>query len=189
MDNKRQVTDRTDPATAFYWEYESPVGRIRLVEKAGFLTALSLAGKAWPDAYRRKGELTYEEAGRKLMEEGAVRQETELLVRTYGELMEYFAGTRREFSIPLRPEGTAFQQRVWDALRTIPYGETRTYGQIAAQIGQPKASRAVGMGNHKNPIAILIPCHRVIGANGSLTGYGGGLDIKEFLLKREGIVC
>ena len=97
--------------------------------------------------------------------------------------------SRREFTIPLEPAGTPFQKQVWEALRTIPYGETRTYGQIAVQIGRPKASRAVGMGNHKNPIAILIPCHRVIGADGSLTGYGGGLDIKEFLLKREGILC
>ncbi len=105
------------------------------------------------------------------------------------ELQEYFEGKRREFTVPLRPEGTAFQKQVWQALLTIPYGQTRSYGQIAAQIGKPGASRAVGMGNHCNPIAILIPCHRVIGANGSMTGYGGGLDIKEYLLKREGVLC
>lgn len=176
-------------ASVFYYEYESPVGRVRLVEKDGALTALSLAGKSSPNAFLRKGELTYEEAGARLAASGAVCQETELIQKAHEELGEYFSGKRREFTVPLRPEGTPFQEKVWQALRTIPYGETRTYGQIAAQIGNPKASRAVGMGNHKNPIAIMIPCHRVIGADGSMTGYGGGLDIKEFLLKREGVLC
>ena len=101
------------------------------------------------------------------------------------QLRRYFAGELKIFQLPLRPEGTAFQRAVWQALQTIPYGETRSYGQIAAQIGRPKASRAVGMANNRNPISILIPCHRVVGADGSLTGYGGGLDKKEFLLKLE----
>lgn len=173
----------------FCWEYEMPVGRIRLAEKDGALIALSLAGKAHPNAFRRKGELSYKEAGEKLMENGAVCQETELFRQTFRELTEYFAGSRREFTVPMRPSGTPFQEKVWEALRAIPYGETRSYGQIAAQIGNPKSGRAVGMANHFNPIAILIPCHRVIGANGSMTGYGGGLDIKEILLKLEGALC
>lgn len=101
------------------------------------------------------------------------------------ELEQYFAGERREFDLPLAPEGTEFQMRVWRALREIPYGETRSYGQIAAAVGNPKASRAVGMANNKNPIAVLIPCHRVIGADGSLTGYGGGLENKRLLLDME----
>lgn len=101
------------------------------------------------------------------------------------ELDAYFAGTRREFTVPLRPRGTAFQQLVWDALRRIPYGATRSYGAIAAQIGAPDAVRAVGAANGANPIAIIIPCHRVIGANGSLTGFGGGLARKQFLLELE----
>ena len=111
--------------------------------------------------------------------------ETPLLRQAVKELEEYFRGERKAFSIPLRPEGTPFQKRCWDALCRIPYGETRTYGQQAAMIGQPKASRAVGMGNHHNPLPIFIPCHRVIGQNGSLTGYAGGLQIKETLLNIE----
>lgn len=101
------------------------------------------------------------------------------------ELEEYFAGTRRAFTMPIRPSGTAFQQAVWAALREIPYGETRTYGEIAAAVGKPKASRAVGGANHVNPILIVTPCHRVIGANGSLTGFGAGIDRKAFLLALE----
>ena len=102
------------------------------------------------------------------------------------ELDEYFAGERREFTTPLAPEGTPFQLEVWEALRTIPYGTTASYGEIAAQVGKPTASRAVGAANGKNPIAVIVPCHRVIGANGSLTGYGGGLERKELLLGLEG---
>lgn len=110
-----------------------------------------------------------------------------LLDAAEAQLREYFAGTRRTFDLPLAPRGTAFQQRVWAALRAIPYGETRTYGELAAAIGSPSASRAVGMANHHNPIPIVIPCHRVIGANGTLTGYAGGLEIKRKLLALEGI--
>lgn len=117
--------------------------------------------------------------------EGLTESPLPVLVRTAEELREYFAGARQRFCIPLRPEGSAFSRRVWAALCTVPYGATRTYGEIARDIGQPKASRAVGMANHRNPIPILIPCHRVIGANGSLTGYGGGLDRKTLLLRLE----
>lgn len=102
------------------------------------------------------------------------------------QLREYFAGTRRSFDLPLAPEGTAFQRRVWDALCAIPFGETRSYGAIARAIGNPRAARAVGMANNRNPISIIIPCHRVIGANGALVGYGSGLPIKETLLRLEG---
>ena len=101
------------------------------------------------------------------------------------ELTEYFAGQRKSFDLPLEPKGTAFQQSVWRALCEIPYGETVSYGQIAERIGNKKACRAVGMANNRNPIAIIIPCHRVIGAGGKLTGYAGGLDKKEFLLELE----
>ena len=104
------------------------------------------------------------------------------------QLTEYAAGARREFSLPLRPEGTPFQQAVWEALRTIPYGQTRTYGQIAAQVGRPKAARAVGGACNKNNILIVVPCHRVIGAGGSLTGFALGLDVKETLLKLENVL-
>lgn len=101
------------------------------------------------------------------------------------ELQEYFAGCRQSFDVPLTPSGTPFQQRVWKALCQIPYGQTRTYGEVARMAGNPKASRAVGMANHHNPILILIPCHRVIGADGSLTGYAAGLETKEYLLQME----
>ena len=108
-----------------------------------------------------------------------------MLIETIRQLEEYFAGIRKEFDIPLSMKGTEFQMEDWKALCTIPYGETRTYGQIAAQIGRPKASRAVGMANHNNPISVIVPCHRVIGAGGKLVGYGGGLDVKEALLTLE----
>ena len=118
----------------------------------------------------------------------AICRDTPLLLEARRQLEEYFAGLRAAFSLPLAPEGTDFQKAVWRELENIPYGETRTYGQIARALGNPKASRAVGMANHKNPVEIMIPCHRVIGADGSLTGYAGGLDIKETLLRLEGAI-
>jgi len=103
------------------------------------------------------------------------------------QLDAYFARKLRTFDVPLAPEGTAFQQRVWRALRDIPYGKTLSYGQLAAGIGNANASRAVGLANGRNPISIIVPCHRVIGANGTLTGYGGGLPRKRWLLRHEGV--
>jgi methylated-DNA-[protein]-cysteine S-methyltransferase len=101
------------------------------------------------------------------------------------QLAEYFAGERTEFDVPLAAVGTPFQQRVWRMLEKIPFGETWSYGQLAARIGRPSASRAVGAANGKNPIGIIVPCHRVIGANGSLTGYAGGMPMKKWLLAHE----
>ena len=98
----------------------------------------------------------------------------------------YFARELKEFDLPLKPKGTPFQMTVWEALKEIPYGETISYGELAQKIGRPKASRAVGAANGQNPISIIVPCHRVIGNNGKLTGYGGGLDVKEKLLSLEG---
>jgi len=103
------------------------------------------------------------------------------------QLEEFFAGKRREFDLPLRLNGTPFQQRVWRALTEIPYGETWSYGELAKRIGNPNASRAVGLANGRNPVSIVVPCHRVIGADGSLTGYGGGLPRKQWLLAHEGV--
>ena len=108
-----------------------------------------------------------------------------LLERARRQLTEYFAGERTDFDLPLRPEGAPFQKQVWDALLRIPYGETASYGEIAREIGHPTAFRAVGAANGQNPIAIIVPCHRVIGSNGSLTGYGGGLPTKRALLDLE----
>ena len=115
----------------------------------------------------------------------AKSEETPLLLKAKKELLEYFSGKRTDFDLPLSLKGTEFQLKVWEKLKTIPYGETRTYQEIAQMIGCPKGCRAVGMANHKNPICILIPCHRVVGKNGALTGYAGGLSRKEWLLKRE----
>lgn len=108
-----------------------------------------------------------------------------LLQEAARQLREYFSGTRRDFTLPLEPDGTPFQKTVWQALLTIPYGETRTYGQIAVQIDHNKSFRAVGMANNRNPIVIVVPCHRVLGYDGKLTGYAGGLDIKGQLLDIE----
>lgn len=141
----------------------SPVGTLTLTEEEGALTGLYF------------GRLSRQ--GQEVL--------SPVLKETARQLSEYFSGKRREFSLPLSPKGTEFQLRVWRALETIPYGETRSYGDMARLIGSPKACRAVGMANHRNPISIIVPCHRVVGANGSLTGYGGGLDAKRFLLDLE----
>jgi methylated-DNA-[protein]-cysteine S-methyltransferase len=109
----------------------------------------------------------------------------DLFAEVSSQLEQYFDGHRTEFDLPLTLDGTAFQRRVWTALRGIPYGRTLSYGQLADQIGQPSAARAVGLANGKNPIGIIVPCHRVVGADGSLTGYGGGIERKHYLLAHE----
>lgn len=110
-----------------------------------------------------------------------------ILCETERQLREYFAGQRQQFDLPYDTVGTEFQKKVWQALITIPFGETRSYRQIAEQIGHPKAVRAVGAANGKNPLSIVAPCHRVIGSNGKLTGFAGGLPVKAFLLELEGM--
>ena len=117
-----------------------------------------------------------------------IEKDTKLLVKAKNELEEYFEGKRKEFDLPLKQEGTEFQKKVWNALSKIPYGEKRTYKEIAKMIGNEKASRAVGMANNKNNIPIIIPCHRVIGSNGKLVGYALGLDMKQYLLDLESAV-
>lgn len=113
------------------------------------------------------------------------RKETALIKKTYTQIEEYFKGERQTFDIKLSVQGTVFQKKVWEELQKIPYGKTATYKDIAKNIGNKNASRAVGMANNKNPIAIIIPCHRVIGSNGNLTGYAGGINIKKYLLDLE----
>jgi len=142
----------------------TPLGPMTLVEADGALIALRFGDAAIADERQ---------------------QSTPLLRKAQAELAEYFAGKRTAFTVPMAPQGTVFQQSVWTALRSIPYGETRSYGAIAKQVGNPKAARAVGMANNKNPLPIFIPCHRVIGADGKMVGYGGGLPIKEALLALE----
>jgi methylated-DNA-[protein]-cysteine S-methyltransferase len=156
----------------YYLHHNFPtLGVVTIVEEDDALVQLSFGGDAvgLPD----------------LLPFDACEQVTPLLERAVRELNEYFAGARRDFDLPLAPQGTPFQRCVWDALRTIPYGETRSYGEIAAQVGKPGAARAVGGANNRNPLALFIPCHRVIGADGSLTGFASGLDHKHFLLELE----
>ena len=142
--------------------YPFPFGQLKIVCEDGAVTLLT-----------RTDEPVREEGRTALTEE------------VYRQVMEYLEGRRRAFDFPCVLRGTEFQKKVWRALRDIPYGQTRTYGEIAAAVGNPKAARAVGMANHSNPILLAVPCHRVIGADGSLTGYGGGLDMKEALLRLE----
>jgi methylated-DNA-[protein]-cysteine S-methyltransferase len=112
-----------------------------------------------------------------------------VLQATRAQLGEYFSGTRKHFDLPLAPQGTPFQQEVWRTLATIPYGQTISYAQLAQRVGKPTAMRAVGAANGRNPLPIVLPCHRVIGADGSLTGFGGGLPTKQFLLELEGALA
>jgi methylated-DNA-[protein]-cysteine S-methyltransferase len=149
--------------------YETKLGRIFIAEDGQGITELSLL----PEGANTGDLPDYEII------------ETDRMKEAINQLKEYLEGSRKEFTIELRPEGTIFQKKVWEALRAIPYGETRTYKQIAAQIGNEKACRAVGMANHNNPILCMIPCHRVIGADGSLVGYACGLSVKEQLLRLE----
>jgi methylated-DNA-[protein]-cysteine S-methyltransferase len=142
--------------------YESPVGPLRLEARDGALVALHLNARPGPEDL-----------------------DDPVLAEATTQLREYFAGTRTSFDLPLRMHGNTFEQRVWAALRTIPYGETASYGEIAEQVGAPGAARAVGVANARNPIAIVVPCHRVIGANGKLVGFGGGLPMKRALLDLE----
>ena len=151
----------------YYDTMQSPIGELMLVSDGKTLTGLYM-DKQKHAARRAK----------------AIRDE-EMLKRPRAQLQSYFAGELRDFELPLAAEGTPFQQRVWRALCDIPYGETISYGELARRTGQPKASRAVGLANGQNPISIVVPCHRVIGANGSLTGYGGGLERKRWLLAHE----
>ena len=144
--------------------FPTPAGLLGLEGEEGGLTRLYLPGQAG------------EPAG----------EETPLLALGRVQLLEYFRGTRREFSLPLLPRGTPFFRQVWAALGEVPYGQVTTYGTLARRVGRPRAVRAVGQANHRNPLPILIPCHRVVGADGGLTGYAGGLALKEFLLKLEG---
>ena len=142
---------------------QSPVGPLTLSEAEGALTKIDFGGHA---------------DGREA--------ESPVLEQAARELAEYFAGERREFTVPLAPEGTAFQKSVWEELRKIPYGETVSYKDIAVRLGRPGAAVAVGQANSRNPIPIMIPCHRVIGANGKMVGYTGGMHIKKALLAVEG---
>jgi methylated-DNA-[protein]-cysteine S-methyltransferase len=163
---------RKDNATSLWFKFvPSPIGRLKLVASDSGLVAI-----LWEHDSPRRVRLS----------ELVLCPEHPILVRTEKELGEYFAGDRDTFTIPLDMRGTDFQKQVWEALLGIPFGQTRTYGQLANQLGNPRATRAVGAANGRNPLAILVPCHRVIGFSGKLTGFAGGLDAKAHLLKLEG---
>lgn len=145
---------------------DTDLGRVAIVDTDGALSHLEMADRLLlPDAQPGETPLTRE----------AARQ-----------LREYIAGERKAFDLPLAPEGSAFQQRVWAALQTVPYGQTRSYGEIAAAVGNPNGARAVGNANRNNPLWIVVPCHRVVGVRGNLVGYAGGLALKRRLLELEG---
>jgi methylated-DNA-[protein]-cysteine S-methyltransferase len=152
--------------TRIFTIHESPVGPLVLSGDRQTLTGLQFADRVTVPAGARRDDARFAEERR--------------------QLREYFAGERTTFEFPISLEGNAFERRVWEALRAIPYGTTTTYGELAGRLGAPEAARAVGAANGRNPIAIVVPCHRVIGARGKLTGYGGGLERKRALLGHEG---
>ena len=152
-----------------YTTIDSPIGELLLTSTAG----------------GELSRLSMQDAPRPFAIPADWRRDDTTCTTAVEQLREYFAGERHSFTLPLAPRGNAFELRVWEALREIPYGETVSYGEIARRIGSPTAARAVGLANGRNPIAVIVPCHRVIGSNGSLTGYGGGLERKRYLLDLE----
>lgn len=179
--------------------YEAPFGLLLLCASEHAIQKLQIFYKyAWSDKESRiifqKKELSVSQIHKRLkkeldfmnQKEEIFFEDTTLLKEAKQQLSEYFNGTRTTFKLPLETSGTSFQQDVWNALQEIPYGQTRSYKQIAQAIHNPKAVRAIGGANNKNPIFIIIPCHRVIGADGSMVGFGGGIEVKKYLLELEG---
>jgi methylated-DNA-[protein]-cysteine S-methyltransferase len=156
--------------TLFYKEIESPVGKLKLVASANALVAV-----LWE----------HEQPNRVKLNPAMLAPQQPILLEAERQLAEYFSGERIQFDLPLEPCGSEFQKRVWQALREIPFGQTRSYLDLAKAVGSSKAARAVGAANGKNPLSIVVPCHRVVGADGSLTGFAGGLDTKAALLALE----
>lgn len=147
-----------------YFKYQTAIGSLTFCEEEGNITVIS--SQYQPETGEEK--------------------ETETIRRAYAQIKEYLDGNRKTFDLPLAPKGTEFQKQVWQALSDIPYGQTRTYKEIAVAVGNPKAVRAVGMANNRNPLIVVVPCHRVIGSDGKMIGYAAGVDKKEFLLRLEG---
>jgi methylated-DNA-[protein]-cysteine S-methyltransferase len=163
------MTSVTAPARITTTSLESPVGTLTLTATGGRLSGLHM----------------HEQRHAPRLPEGAERDD-DGFEEVVAQLHAYFGGTLTHFDVPLELGGTDFQRRVWAGLREIPYGETISYGELARRLGSPGASRAVGLANGRNPVGIIVPCHRVIGADGSLTGYGGGIERKVWLLEHEG---
>ena len=169
-----KATKQGRSETLYQIRYESPLGTYILVSSEVGLACVKPEGQSFPDL----GRWVHEDGE---FEEGGVHN-----AETARQLDAYFAGELKNFDVPLDMQGTDFQQTVWKQLTAIPYGETWSYGETAAAIGKPSASRAVGHANGRNPVSIIVPCHRVIGSSGRLVGYGGGLDCKRALLELEG---
>jgi methylated-DNA-[protein]-cysteine S-methyltransferase len=172
---------KAETAVFRYCEVDSPIGKLVLVGKGNGLCHIEFGSYADRSAALQAwaGKHGAGEAEWRLAEDDA------LLVRAAGQLEEYFRGTREAFDVPLDLLGTSFQRSVWEELLRIPHGEVRSYKQVAVGIGKPQAMRAVGGANNRNPVPIIVPCHRVIGADGSMVGYGGGMGIKTYLLEHE----
>lgn len=168
--------ERAEDSPRFHVLFDSPIGPLQLATSNAGITGIYMHEPTHPPRP--------EDLGIQL----ASPTEHPILAQCASELEQYFAGQRTVFSVPLDAHGTEFQQRVWDKLVSIPFGQSRSYGELAIQLGDAKLTRAVGTANGRNPISIVVPCHRVIGADGSLTGYAGGLERKLFLLRLEGIV-
>lgn len=170
-------TDLDVPITIAVRQLRTPIGVLQVAASEDNVVSIELP--------RRRGDGGFERwlRGRLLN-----RGDTPALRAALKQLREYFAGKRREFDVPVDPSGTEFQRRVWQIIATIPYGETLAYGEIAARLGGRNTARAVGAAAGANPVPIIIPCHRVIGSDGSLTGYGGGLRMKVWLLRHEGVL-
>jgi len=156
--------------TLFYKEIESPVGKLKLVASSNAMVAV-----LWER----------ERPNRVKLDTATLAPQQPILLETERQLVEYFSGGRTEFDLPLQPDGSEFQKKVWRALREIPFGQTRSYLDLARAIGSSKAARAVGTANSKNPLSIIVPCHRVVGSDGSLTGFAGGVETKAALLALE----
>ena len=182
------------------WKLQTPLGEMAVCERENFLISLFFPEKAqklfrymqdfsenpdyvWQCFFNSDFRNSFH-----FLPYDCVMENSPLIERACRQLEEYFAGKRTIFNLPLRPAGSPFQMDVWEAVSRIPYGKTLTYGQIAKRLGMPNAARAVGLAVRSNPLPILIPCHRVMGAGGRLTGYAGGLEFKKWLLNREGIV-
>ena len=159
--------------------FDTPIGWLLIVENGKAVTQLNFIKDC------ALGERDQQVMNKDGSNNISFTKATPLMKEAVKQLQEYFQGVRKNFELPLAPKGTVFQQKVWKALQEVPYGETRSYKQIACVAGNEKASRAVGMANNRNPIPIIIPCHRIIGANGKLIGYAGGLEVKEYLLNLE----
>lgn len=166
------MTARTAAGRRTHTVTGSPIGPLTLIARNGRLAGVHM-------------EVTRYEPDPEVLGDAVDTESEPVLAEAAEQLAAYFRGELTSFGLPLALDGTPFQRSVWAALQTIPYGETISYGELAAQIGQPSASRAVGLANGRNPVAIIVPCHRVIGADGSLTGYGGGMPRKRFLLGLE----